>query len=592
MKQCFQHLDTGLNPKEDFQFLNPPLPNSEGQVIQHLDPPLDLSIEPYWDPQNPPVPSLELPQDMRELFMQVVSHNKYNFQGARIPLQSGLNIDAWRKWAVRSKLPDIRLCDYMDFGWPAGYRGPTPNVQSRNHPSSFQYKTQVDQYFETEVQFGAVIGPLQEKPFDRCQISPLMTRVKNSRSTKRRTIVDVSWPPGSSINDFIDSRFYLAEDIKFTLPQADSFTELIMLKGPASYMYSVDLARAYRQLRNCPTTLPLLCYNWQNKYYVDRAPCFGLRTSASFMQRTSCAIKHFMAHLKYLILSYIDDMAGVESSFEISEAALSTLVDLLVELGVQESVEKRTLPCQVITWIGTIFDSVKFTMSIPQEKLSDIKKVVHNSLQKDTLSRREMQSLIGKCLHVAHCSKPARLFVNSLLNDLRQMKANKKCVLSEQSRMDLLWFRDMLPEYNGVHFFTPPPLPSHLQVIIGVLDGQCYAAAGPEFILEQPRINVEDSRLYAISALLAISTWAEQWAKYTVNMFVPNSPTLQALQSGATSDPVLQNIVREIWKKAAIKDINLWFHQAMYLPELYPRALKLSVPSSAWQALVTGGQLV
>ncbi len=349
-------------------------------------------------------------------------------------------------------------------------------------------------------------------------------------------------------------------------------------------MFSMDLARAYRQLRNCPTSLPLLCYKWKNEYFTDLAPCFGLRTSASFCNRTTSAIKHFMAHLHHSILNYIDDLAGVESSAIWCEKAMCTLIELLVELGVQESVEKRTTPSQIMTWIGTIFNSLEFSMSIPQEKLIDIANVVNKSLQKESLNRREMQSVIGKCLHIAQCSRPARLFVNTLLNDLREMTGNR-CVLSPQSRQDLAWFRDLLPDYNGVHFIAPPPLPSHLQVIIGVKEGQCFAAAGHEWIMEQPQINCHPNNLFAVTAFLAVSVWAKQWAKFTVNLFVPHSPALDALQSGATNDKLLQSITRQIWKTATIYDINLWFHQAMYLPELYERATKLKVPQKIWKSL-------
>ncbi len=192
-----------------------------------------------------------------------------------------------------------------------------------------------------------------------------------------------------------------------------------------------------------------------------------------------------------------------------------------------------------------------------------------------------MQSVIGKCLHIAQCSKPARLFVNNLLNDLREMK-QPKCVLSDQSREDLLWFKELLPEYNGVHFFTPPPLPSDLQVIIGVIEGRCYAACGGEWILTKPECDMQNntSNLFAVSALIAVFTWAEQWSKHTVNLFIPSSPTLDALQSGGTKNKFLQ---KKVWKVATLHDINLWFHQALYIPTLEPRSFRLSVPSKVWQ---------
>ena len=51
---------------------------------------------------------------------------------------------------------------------------------------------------------GAMIGPFEKVPFKtRVAISPLSTRLKHD-SDKRRTILDCSWPVGSSLNDGID----------------------------------------------------------------------------------------------------------------------------------------------------------------------------------------------------------------------------------------------------------------------------------------------------------------------------------------------------------------------------------------------------
>ena len=57
----------------------------------------------------------------------------------------------------------------------------------------------IDKYIQEELSHNAVLGPLDSKPFD-VHISPLMTRNK-SNSDCRRTIFDLSFPKGYSVND-------------------------------------------------------------------------------------------------------------------------------------------------------------------------------------------------------------------------------------------------------------------------------------------------------------------------------------------------------------------------------------------------------
>ena len=57
----------------------------------------------------------------------------------------------------------------------------------------------VDRYTWEEVGFEAMLGPLDNNPFD-VHISSFMTREK-SDSDSRRTIMDLSFPKGLSVNN-------------------------------------------------------------------------------------------------------------------------------------------------------------------------------------------------------------------------------------------------------------------------------------------------------------------------------------------------------------------------------------------------------
>ena len=43
-----------------------------------------------------------------------------------------------------------------------------------------------------------------------------------------------------------------------------------------------------------------------------------------------------------------------------------------MQLGLQESVEKATLPATVVIWVGVTFNSQYMTMSIPRTKITQM----------------------------------------------------------------------------------------------------------------------------------------------------------------------------------------------------------------------------
>ena len=105
----------------------------------------------------------------------------------------------------------------------------------------------MDKYIEEEVSFQAMLGPLDYKPFD-IHISPFMTRAK-SDSNSRRTIMDLSFPKGFSINDGILKDTYLGTNFQMHYPSIDSIIRTLNELGPSAEIFKVDTSRAFRHIR-------------------------------------------------------------------------------------------------------------------------------------------------------------------------------------------------------------------------------------------------------------------------------------------------------------------------------------------------------
>ena len=81
----------------------------------------------------------------------------------------------------------------------------------------------------------AILGPFDLSPFPELCFSPLMTVPKEE--SKRRVIVDFSFPPGRAINDGIPKATYLDYSAEFCLPSVKSMTSRINELSMGCLMY-------------------------------------------------------------------------------------------------------------------------------------------------------------------------------------------------------------------------------------------------------------------------------------------------------------------------------------------------------------------
>ena len=89
----------------------------------------------------------------------------------------------------------------------------------------FDFPDHVDFYISEEKKFDSLLGPYENPPFD-LHTSPFLTRDKSS-SSKRRVIVDLSWPIGNSVNFNVVNDRYRGVDFALTFPSIDPVTKAV-----------------------------------------------------------------------------------------------------------------------------------------------------------------------------------------------------------------------------------------------------------------------------------------------------------------------------------------------------------------------------
>lgn len=122
------------------------------------------------------------------------------------------------------------------------------------------------------------------------QTSPLQTVPRDE--CKRRVVLDLSFPVGSSVNDGIPKDSFLDEPFHLPLPRSANFVDLIVAKAPGCYLFKKNLKRTYRQIPVDPKDYIFLGYRWKDLLYFDLVLPFGLRSATLACQRTTNAIAY------------------------------------------------------------------------------------------------------------------------------------------------------------------------------------------------------------------------------------------------------------------------------------------------------------
>ena len=209
-------------------------------------------------------------------------------------------------------------------------------------------------------------------------INPILTAPKRDPG-KIRVIFDLSYPPKASVNHFTPRDSFLGEPAQCALPKFEDIVSFIVKQGEGSWLYSVDVARAYRSLKICPGDINLLGINHRDKYYVDLAVAFGLRNGANYCQGMARLVNTAHIRAGHDSITYVDDMLGgvpAEQGEHRALAGFTSLTNLLEHLGWPSSLDKNTPPATRITYCGLDYDSVAMTVELSQKRREKVLAVI------------------------------------------------------------------------------------------------------------------------------------------------------------------------------------------------------------------------
>ena len=382
-----------------------------------------------------------------------------------------------------------------------------------------------------------------------------MTRHKPN-SDNRRVIIDLSWPLENSVNDGIDKNSYLGADFSLTFPSVDHITDEVRRIGKGAHLYKIDISRAFCHVKIDPLDYDLLGLHWQDAY-LDTCLPFGTKHGSQIFQRLSDAVRHILRQHGYDVINYIGDFIGF-SMPEVARKSYHCLYKILQNLGLTISQKKLVTPTTKVVCLGVLIDTEKSTISIPSEKLSEIQTTVQEWLSKTTCTKRQLQSILGQLLYIHKCVCPARLFLNRMLQLLRDNYAERTITLTDEFKRDLFWFSKILNNYNGISIFDHKNFRQKLELdaCLTGMGGVCGNYVD-HLKIQRGYGNLNIVHLEMLNILVALRIFGPQWTKQKLLMKCDNDAVVKVLNSGRTQDQFLGACARNIWFHSALLDIDI-----------------------------------
>ncbi|XP_068696744.1 uncharacterized protein [Montipora capricornis] len=365
-----------------------------------------------------------------------------------------------------------------------------------------------------------------------------------------RPVIDLS-----SLNKFIVNEHFQMENL--------SCLKTLLL--PGDFMTNIDLKDAYLSVPVHETSRKFLRFIWKGTCYQFKALPFGLCSAPRIFTKALKPVAAFLRRKAIRVLIYLDDFLLLAATVEEAVKNTQLVVSLLQSLGFTINLKKSLLtPTQAITFLGFQIDSTCMMLSLPAEKTDKILDCCHRLLVSQSITLRNLASLIG----LLESSRPAiwraPLHFRHLQSDLiRGLQMNQESydaliALSPSARVELAWWLRHTLNANGSPVHLPPP-----DMIITTDASKKGWGAVHQSFQTNGRWSQKESLqhinyLELKASFLALKTFLKDKSHVSVSLQLDNTTAIAYINNkGGTRSPQLMTLALEMWDWCQERDILL-----------------------------------
>ena len=224
--------------------------------------------------------------------------------------------------------------------------------------------------------------------------------------------MDLSYPHGDAINDFIDK-----EEFSLRYVTVDRAVEYILELSKGCYLNKIDIENPFRIIPVSPLQWHLLGIYWQGKYFVDTRLSMGGRSSPGIFDNLPRAVEWICKYnydLQWLC-HLLDDFLSAEP-VSLKGHSISTPKNVFaLLLGIPIAPGKIEEPCTTLEFLVITLDTVLFEARLSTEKVNKLGDTLTKFLGKNKCSKRELLSLVGSLSFACKVVVPGRAFLSRMI---------------------------------------------------------------------------------------------------------------------------------------------------------------------------------
>lgn len=157
----------------------------------------------------------------------------------------------------------------------------------------------------------------------------------------------------------------------------------VQLFRQGCHMFKFDLRSGYHHLDICFQQQTFLGFSWKGVYYCFTVLPFGLLSAPFIFTKCLKAMVKFWRQNAIDIVLYLDDGLGLSSCLDICIKDSSFVKQSLIDAGFLINEEKSIFtPVQNLEWLGIVWNSLSFSLSIPERRIIDLTECLNDILQK------------------------------------------------------------------------------------------------------------------------------------------------------------------------------------------------------------------
>ena len=190
---------------------------------------------------------------------------------------------------------------------------------------------------------------------------------------------------------------------------------------------------------------------------------FGLSSAPRVFTKTMKPVVALLRQLGLRMIIYLDDLLIMAQSQDLLNCHVSTVRNLLENLGFIISYLKSVLiPATQMEFLGFLIDSQTMTLALPRDKVRKVKKECQSVLNYPQVTVRELAKLIGHLTSTIQAVFPGPLHFRHLQGDKNKSLAqfgsyDSLIQLSPYALEELVLWRDNLDAWNGMSLISGTP---------------------------------------------------------------------------------------------------------------------------------------